>query len=108
MIKKLKILEIASALTEDFSRPAALALARYLDENFEEGHEFCAVETRCTWSEYKSAVVWCEEYHGDAWRDELEIDEELDEEELEELALAHVSKKTSIIEFDGGIIAQCY
>lgn len=112
MIKKLSIYNIAEALSEDFSWPANLALARYLDENCDENEEFCAVATRCDWSEYGSAVDWCKEYHGDSWKDELGIDEEeLDEEELEELeelALAHVSDKTSIIVFAGGIIVQDY
>ena len=109
MIRKLSIFNIAEALTESFSRPASLALARFLDENCDENEEFCAVATRCDWSEYESAVDWCKEYHGDEWKNELGIDEEeLDEEDLEELALDHVSEKTSIIVFDGGIIVQVY
>lgn len=109
MIKKLSIFEIAEALTEGFSRPAALALAEYLDENYDENERFCSVATRCDWSEYDSALVFFQHYYGDEWKDELGIDEEeLDEEELEELALDHVSEKTNVVVFDGRIIVQAY
>ena len=110
MIKKLSIFNIAEALSEDFSRPAALALARFLDENCDENERFCSVATRCDWSEYDSALVFFQHYYGDDWKDELGIDEEeeLEEDELEELALDHVSEKTYIVVFDGGIIVQAY
>lgn len=113
MIKKLSIFNIAEALSEDFSRAAALALARFLDENCDENERFCFVATSCDWSEYDSALAFFQHYYGDEWKSELGIDEEeeeaeLDEDELEELALAHVSEKTYIVVFDGGIIVQAY
>lgn len=96
MTRRLSVFNIAEALTEDFSRPAALALAKYLDEN---------------WNEYDSALAFCLEYYGDEWKSELGIDEEEElgeeiDEELEELAFDHVAEKTSIIQFEGGIIVQ--
>lgn len=109
MIKRLTIYNIGDALVaQGFSRRAALALATFLDEDCRENEELDAVAIAGEWSEFESAVDWCKEYHGNAWKDELGLEKELGEEELEERVLDHVSEKTSLIVFDGVIIAQNY
>ena len=103
MIKKLTIYNIGDALvSQGFSRRAALALAWYLDENCGENEELDAVAVACEWSEFESAVKFCCEYFGDAWKSEIGIEE--DEEDIEKFALDYVLREETAVEFSGGIL----
>lgn len=107
MIKKLTIYNIGDALVaQGFSRRAALALAIFLDEDCRENEEFDAVAVACEWSEFESAVKFCCEYFGDAWKSEIGIEE--DEEDLEKFALEYVLREETALEFSGGILVAGY
>ena len=110
MIKRLTIYNIGDALVaQGFSRRAALALATFLDEDCRENEEFDAVAVAGDWSEFESAADWCKEYHGDAWKSEIGIEEdEEDEEALEKFALEYVFRENTAIEFSGGILVTGY
>ena len=110
--------QIADALLKDsnarWSRAGAFALAEYLEEYEEStGEEIeldvCAI--RCDFYEYESALKAAED-HG--WSREASIlddddnirpDEDV-EEENNEKALQWLQDRTSVIEFDGGVIIQ--
>ena len=110
MIKRLTIYNIGDALVaQSFSRRAALALATFLDEDCRENEEFDAVAVACEWSEFESAVKFCCEYFGDAWRSEIGIEEgEENEEVIEKLALEYVLREETAVEFSGGILVAGY
>ncbi len=97
-----------------FSRLGAYALIEYL-ENLEdetgEEMEFDVVAIRCEFSEHDSALAAAEQY---GWSreasildndDNLRPDDEV-EEENNELAIKWLQDRTSVIEFDGGVIIQ--
>ena len=110
MIERLTIYNIGDALVEQgFSRRAALALARFLDENCGENEELDSVAIAGEWSEFESAADWCEEYHGDNWKSAIGIEEdEEDEEAIEEFALDYVLREETAVEFSGGILVAGY
>ena len=110
--------QIADALKNDtcarWSYNGSLALAEYLEE-LEEGTgeemelDVCAI--RCDFSEYASALEAAEDY---GWSREASIldgndnirpDEEV-EEENNERALEWLQDRTSVIQFDDGVIIQ--
>lgn len=106
MKNTLTISDIADALLEDknagWSPSGAVALAEFfdnLDEETGEETELDVVAIRCDFSEYGSAAEAYEQQTGA----EPEGD---DEEEKEENALAYLQDKTTVIEFEGGIICQ--
>jgi len=97
-----------------WSRAGAFALVEYLEqleEDTGEEMEFDRVAIRCDFSEYDSALDAAEDY---GWSREASIlddddnirpdDEVLDEDN--ELALKWLENRTSVIEFDGGVIIQ--
>lgn len=108
--------EVADELLKDtcarWSRAGAFALAKYLEELEENAGEemeldVCAV--RCDFLEYASALEAAIDYN---WSPEASIlddddnirpDEDV-EEENKELALKWLHGRTSVIEFNGGVI----
>ena len=86
----------------NFSRAGSLALVEYLEEledSTGEEIEFDRVAIRCDFSEYDSAV--------EAWQDyDPACQSSGDEDEDEAEALRLLQDRTSVIEFDGGIIIQ--
>ena len=110
MIKRLTIYNIGDALVaQGFSRRAALALATFLDEDCRENEEFDAVSVACDWSEFESAVKFCFDSFGDAWKFEIGIEEDAkDKEDIEKFALEYVLRENTAIEFSGGILVAGY
>lgn len=110
--------QIADALKNDtcarWSYNGSLALAEYLEEYEERTGEEMELDTcaiRCDFSEYDSALEAAEDYN---WSPEASIlddddnirpDDEV-EEENEEKALSWLQDRTTVIEFDGGVIIQ--
>lgn len=98
--------EAANILLSDeyakWSRAGAFALVEYLEEiedSTGEEMEFDRVAIRCDFSEYDSAV--------EAWQDyDPACQSSGDEDEDEAEALRLLQDRTSVIEFDGGIIIQ--
>lgn len=116
MKKTLTTHEIADELLKDsnarWSRAGAFALAEYLEELEETAGEeleldVCAV--RCDFYEYESALEASLDY---SWSPEASILDESDnlrpdedaEEENNERALEWLQDRTSVIQFDGGVI----
>lgn len=88
-----------------WSRNGAEALVEWLEEledDIGEEIEFDIVGIRCDFTEYPSAVATCQDYMSG-----FEAEGE-DEEEREENALDLLREKTTVIEFDGGVIIQAY
>jgi len=85
-----------------WSRAGAFALVEYLEEledSTGEEMEFDRVAIRCDFSEYDSAVA--------AWQDyDPACQSSGDEDEDEAEALRLLQDRTSVIEFDGGVIIQ--
>ena len=98
--------EAAEILLSDtcakWSRAGAFALVEYLEEiEYSTGEEieFDRVAIRCDFSEYGSAV--------EAWQDyDPACQSSGDEDEDEAEALRLLQDRTSVIEFDGGVIIQ--
>lgn len=98
----------------NWSRAGAYALVEYLEEiedSTGEEMEFDRVAIRCDFSEYGSAIDAAGDY---GWSREASIlddddnirpDDEV-EDENNDLALKWLENRTSVIEFDGGIIIQ--
>lgn len=105
--------EIAHDLFNDenagWSRAGARALAEYLEqleEDTGEEMEFDRVAIRCDFSEYDNAKEAAEEYPWEAPpREEQESDFDYAE-RVEEDALEWLQDRTSVIEFEGGVIIQ--
>ena len=77
-----------------------MALAEYLEElDYELGieSEFDAVNVRCSFSEYESALIAASAYSYEVNADESKEEQEKD-------AMAYLNDHTSVISFDGGII----
>lgn len=98
--------EIAHKLREDenanWSYAGALALAEYLEqleEDIGEEMEFDRVGIRCDYSERASASEAASNY-------DWEADKDNDEDQNEEAALEFLQGRTTVIEFDGGVIIQ--
>jgi hypothetical protein len=98
----------------NWSRAGAFALVEYLEE-FEdstgEEMEFDRVAIRCDFSEYDSALEAAEDYGWSREASILDDDDNIrpDEDVMDEnndLALKWLENRTSVIEFDGGIIIQ--
>ena len=87
---------------DQFSYGGKKALFEYL-EDFEqdtgEEIELDVIALCCEYSEYDSALECAKEYG-------FEADKEADDEEQEESALDYLRDRTSVIEFDTGIIIQ--
>lgn len=113
MIQRLTASEAADLLMGDkyagWTYHGARALVEHLEALEEEigPIEFDVVAIRCDYSEYASAVAaasvlsdW--EYRPDEWGADY------DEEEAEESALRYLQDRTTVIEFDGGVIVQTF
>lgn len=110
--------EAANILLSDtcakWSRAGAFALVEYLEEledSTGEEMEFDRVAIRCDFSEYDSPLDAAEDY---GWSREASIlddddnirpDDEVEDED-NELATKWLQDRTSVIEFDGGVIIQ--
>lgn len=100
--------EAANILIADtcarWSRAGAFALVEYLEEledSTGEEMEFDRVAIRCDFSEYDSLQEAAEDY---GWKPDSHIEE--DGSECDADALQWLQDRTSVIEFDGGVIIQ--
>ncbi len=89
-----------------FSYEARKAIFEWLEQM----DESCGTETEldpiaicCEFSEHDSALD-CIEENGYGF----EPDADLDDEEIEESCLEHLQNHTTVIEFNGGIVIQCF
>jgi len=108
MKKTLTTYEIGHELLQDsnanWSRAGAFALAEWLEnyeEKTEEELELDVVAIRCDFSEFESAQEAAENY---GWEPSRDIEE--DGQECDAEALHWLENRTSVIEFDGGVIIQ--
>lgn len=108
MKKTLTTHEIATALIGDenanWSRAGAFALAEWLEkleETSGEEMKLDVVAIRCDFSEYESAQDAAGDY---GWKPSRDI--EGDGQECDAEASQWLENRTSVIEFDGGIIIQ--
>ena len=88
-----------------FSRAGRFALFEYLEDMENETGteiEMDVIALCCDFSEYSSAVDAAKEYSD--W----EADAEATDEENEASALEYLRDNTQVIEYDGGIIIQCF
>jgi len=110
--------DITHALKSDenaaWTRNGARALAEYLEEYEEStGEEMeldvCAI--RCDFSEHETALEVARD-HGNDWAPEMFNDDGTEneefEEELEEHCLKWLRDRTTVIEFDGGVIVSSF
>lgn len=111
MFIKLDCHTFADRMSDDFSREAALALFDWLEELEAGGEEqeFDRIAIRCEFAEYESATKAAQdngwELEADLYdADDNERDADEIEEENEEVALAWLQRRTSVIEFDGGVV----
>lgn len=113
MFIKLDCYQFAERMAEDFSREAAMALFDWLEELEAGGEEqeFDGMGLRCDFCEYPSAAAAAQD---NGWEPEADLydsddnerpEEEIDEEN-EEAALEWLQDRTSVIEFNGGVIIQ--
>jgi len=90
--------------SDQFSYNGKKALFEYIEEVYGEdsGYEYVldVVSLCCDFTEYDTAFEAAKNYRL------FTINEELNEEEQERLALQFLSKRTTIIPFNGGIIVQ--
>ena len=87
---------------DQFTYDGKKALFEYLEDleqDIAEEIELDVIALCCEYSEYDSALECARDYPFD-------IDEDLDEDEQEESALNYLKDRTSVIEFDTGIIIQ--
>jgi hypothetical protein len=106
MKKTLTTTQAASLLADDeyssFSYHGALALAEYLEQleqDTGEDMEFCNVAIRCDFTQYSSPQEAAED-HG--WEPDSHVAD--DGQECDADALQWLQDRTSVIEFEGGII----
>lgn len=106
--------ELIADTHANWSRAGALALAEYLEEYEDstgEEMEFDRVAIRCDFSEYDSALEAAEDYGWSREASILDDDDNIrpDEDVMDEnndLAIKWLENRTSVIEFDGGVIIQ--
>lgn len=98
--------QVADALRADdnanWSSNGSWALAEYLEgleEDLGEEMELDVVAIRCDYSEYESAFDAATDYG-------YEFDGDEDEQEAE--ALEWLQERTTVVEFDGGVIVQAF
>ena len=91
--------------SDEFSSNGLTALYNYLEEgNGEEsnyGYVLDVISLCCEFTEYENALEAAKNYSGF-----FTSEEDLSEGEQERQALQFLSKRTTIIHFDGGIIMQ--
>jgi len=107
MKETLNTYEIADRLFRDenagFSYEGAKALAEYLDTDENADAEFDRVAIRCDFAEYSSAQEAAED-HG--WKPDSHIAE--DGQECDAEALQWLHNRTSVIEFNGGVVVASF
>ena len=90
--------------SDQFSSNGLTALFNYLEEVYGEDGEYeyalDVVSLCCDFTEYENALEAAKNYRL------FTIDEKLNEEEQKREALQFLSYRTTIIDFDGGIIVQ--
>ncbi|BBG57728.1 hypothetical protein MaMVDC_145 [uncultured phage] len=98
--------EAIKLLKEDgnanWSWSGAEALVGYLEDledSLNESIQFDRVAFRCEYSEYSSALEAAQDYGFIPEDDE-------DEDDVESFAIAYLEDKTTVIEFEGGVIIQ--
>ena len=89
--------------SDEFSTNALRALFNYLEEVYGEDSEYYldVISLCCEFTEYENALDAAKNYSGF-----FTSEEDLSEGEQERQALQFLSKRTTIIHFDGGIIMQ--
>jgi hypothetical protein len=93
-----------------FSFEGAKALAEYLEqleEDIGEELELDVVAIRCEYSEYKNYQELNREYNVIDF-DKDYPDNDLDDDDKDDLIKAELENRTTVIEFDSGIIIQNY
>ena len=113
MYIKLDCYQFADRMAGDFSRDAAKALFSYLEEleAGREEQEFDSIAISRDYSEYDSATKAAQDHGWELeadWYDADDKERDADEiaEENEEAALKWLNRRTSVIEFSGGVIIQ--
>jgi hypothetical protein len=114
MEKTLTTYDIAHELLNDenanWSRAGAFALAEWLEELEESSGEdldLDIVAIRCDFSEYESAQDAAENYGWEPSEESLQDTEECESDSHQYLeAIKFLENRTSVIEFDGGVIIQ--
>lgn len=112
MKQTLSTYEIVDALNKDrqnngYSYEGCKALADYLEQlelELGEEIELDVVAIRCDYTEFKNYQDINEQYN----LVEFDDDDELDDDEKDNLIKIELENKTSVIEFDTGIIIQDY
>jgi len=90
---------------DQFTYNGLIALFEYLEQYEEDTNtkiEFDPIALCCEYSEYETALECAKEYSDFDVKDKEELDTP------EEVALDFLEEKTTVIEFDGGIIIQNY
>jgi len=90
--------------SENFSRPALVALFEHLEElerDLGEETEFDVVSLCCDWTEYADAIEAAEAYGWEA--PEIPEGEERDDTSNRK-ALEFLQDKTHLVEFEGGVL----
>jgi hypothetical protein len=112
MFIKIDCYQFADRMGDDFSRDAAIALFDYLEDlesDCGEEQEFDRVGIRCQFSEYASALEAATDHRWSPEADMYDADDNersADEiqEENNQLALNWLRDRTTVIEFEGGVI----
>ena len=91
--------------SDQFSSNGLTALYNYLEEVFDESTEYeynlDVVSLCCEFTEYENALEAAKNYSGF-----FTSEEDLSEGEQERQAVQFLSKRTTILQFEGGIIIQ--
>jgi hypothetical protein len=95
---------LSSDKSSSFTYAGALALCEHIDD-IDENTEFDRVGLRCEFTEYSSLVDCAENVIGD-YKEELSIDEDADEDEIDDAIREYLQERTSVIEFDDGVVIQ--
>jgi hypothetical protein len=107
MYQNLNITQATALLMEDeyahWSWSGAVALVEYLEDledSTDTKIEFDTVGIRCEYSEYESVREAAEHY------DFIPPDDEDDKDAIEAAALNYLEERTTVIQFEGGVIIQ--
>ena len=88
---------------DHWSWDGALALIEYLEELEASSGlsiEFDRIALRCEYCEYESALEAAQDY------DFIPPEDESEEDEIEAAAIAYLEDRTTVIQFEGGVIIQ--
>jgi hypothetical protein len=84
---------------EQFSYDALKELFAFMEE-FDEDWEFDPIALCCEWTEYGNAIEACEDWGEEDCYIDVDVSEQ------EEAALAWLQDRTTVIQFDTGILVQ--